>query len=452
MASAAPEVVSLRADRVSVPLETWIAYDDYVRANVAEVEPTNIHGVRCLKTRKNRRPSFNTTPNTGPVEYHITYRDSEFDSLSNAAKRMYRDVFVHMRNQIHVIPAMPSLTTVFQDTDTAHFFPTYLPFWALPLVNKIPSKLIHTWNGAQELFAGRHDALIAETLGPLPSYAEILGRILEKASTKTVCLLNHLTIAGMAHMIANVCWIEDGTLHVGLYDPMMYVRKGQGYLWALTSAYCLWKTICRDTVPVQIHNLSAYCLQTAEEEFHCAQYRIDAEYCQMYSLYFLFLYAKHRCPHTEEGLRAVVRDTFIVPPEELVRNPCEASNRFRLVMIAFIATVILFASPYREDVRDAESMLYLLGTHYMYTPPGGQRGFFSNNGYAALTSNQKAAAETKRGYELIHPNLEGRLNAILDSTELRSRNVSGGSRRRKGSKGSKRALRAKRSRGTKRKH
>jgi tetratricopeptide (TPR) repeat protein len=92
---------------------------------------------------------------------------------------------------------------------------------------------------------------------------------------------------------------------------------------------------------INIINLSLkYCVSKEGKGLRCPQYYINAEYCTIFCLYFLFCYAKNGGPDSDEGLKKTVDDSYIVSPDKLKTEPCIASNKFRLVTLSFILTVL----------------------------------------------------------------------------------------------------------------
>lgn len=454
----------LRPDKITLPLAAWIQIDDYMRARAAEIpdSTTNIYGFKCREEQPIRRSSFGEDANLEKPPAKppkITYQESEFGRLDGAMKRMYRQ----LQQSFHIPFQKPnkpvlveSFTTLFQDTDYAHFVPFILPFANLLLdIKKFP-----TYNPlySEALFRGEHDEAILTDPDTkkkeqnTSAYHGFLTTLLSQldTSSKTFCALSYITsYGGLGHVIATVLWKEDETLHVGFYDPMYYVRihgdSKDGYVDPLSIAYINWKRIMTELGrPVQIRNLSEFCV-TSEKGIHCPQYVINAEYCPMYSLYFLFLYAKHGCPHSDEGFAATVRDAFIVEPAALVRNPCSANKQFRLVMIGFILLVILFGSKKKEDIQTAYALYGMLQSEVAVWSKNPNTGFvnhtflFKENyeenqalpegerQYPSTTIPGESGVHMKPVYPIFHPDVDTLIDSVMELPLMKTN--TGGRRR-----------------------
>jgi hypothetical protein len=93
-------------------------------------------------------------------------------------------------------------------------------------------------------------------------------------------------------------------------------------------------------VKTKIRNLGHYC-HTTEKGVHCPQYIFDAEYCSIFSAYFLYLFTLAGAPHDEESIKKIVTMTFIHNPEKVRRDICKESNEFRLYIISFLLSVMI---------------------------------------------------------------------------------------------------------------
>ena len=90
---------------------------------------------------------------------------------------------------------------------------------------------------------------------------------------------------------------------------------------------------------VSITNLSSYCYMD-EKGISCLQYYINAEYCPIYSLYFLYTFSKHGGAHDEESLRAATRECYISEPSTISRYITKENNIFLVTYTSFLMTVL----------------------------------------------------------------------------------------------------------------
>lgn len=150
---------------------------------------------------------------------------------------------------------------------------------------------------------------------------------------------------GMFHGIAFVVWKNAGApgYTLAYYDPIAYQRKhtrADGATVYVNYDYAV-KTFQPKNFPgedVEFVNLSDFCLKKDETQYHCPQYTMNAEYCFMNSLYFLFKWAALGRPTEPQGLRRVVEACYIVAPAALTRANTHESMTYRVIMLSFIVT------------------------------------------------------------------------------------------------------------------
>lgn len=137
-----------------------------------------------------------------------------------------------------------------------------------------------------------------------------------------------------AHAFAIIAWKQEKTTHLAFYDSLAYRRKHLGYDFAERS----FDPARFDfSYKVKFHNLGKYCAQKEDgQDFHCPQYVMNAEYCYVYSLYFLttWITTQNATPSTK-AFRKAVTDSYIVPPEKLTRSDTRESFIFRVIMMSF---------------------------------------------------------------------------------------------------------------------
>ncbi len=325
------------------PIDKWISKLQFVKEQIETkgLNNTNIHGLQCH------------------MKGTITYDDSYFSSYSSILKALKGG----SRNST----SSPSFIQIFKSDDPSIvFYSKTLEFPGHQLLNfSRNNNNNYTYsdesnNANVNVDTSYFNNIMREKLNSnttnsiIKRYKETLQRLKSELNTqfveiynlckegKTVCALNYIDIGSTYHAVANIFWCVDDILYSCIYDPLYYIRKKKSYLIGLEvfieNINILGKI---HEIPTYIINFSDQCHYDPQKGIHCPQYVIDAEYCMVYSLYFIYLYAAHGFPKEQEGVQQVINDTFISDPAELKRNPCKATNKFRLIMMAFIMNVVL---------------------------------------------------------------------------------------------------------------
>ena len=162
------------------------------------------------------------------------------------------------------------------------------------------------------------------------------------------------------HSIAIIFWKDlEGQINCGLYDPIYFERQNENYTWGVNTLYITLTLIAKIYASelnsnshhtLNIINLSLFCLKN-EKGIHCSQYIINAEYCSMYCMYFLFLYGQQNFPKDLNSIEKIITNTFIVEPANLIRNPCRDTNIFKIVMFNFILSILIIITEDLEILR-----------------------------------------------------------------------------------------------------
>ncbi len=338
----------------------------------------NVNGIGCKK-----EPD-------GPIDYS----GSDFDSLSEYIKQYYIHIKnLFLENKRDKIIKFPSFTDAFQPNDDIQFLPYYLIFDNV-LVSKLGDE--NNLQFFNDVYSGVYDTALEDIL-LLQEYAtsnknknhikdygieriqyiheNTIDTILIGTKNTVFCSLNQIynSINTQFHTIVSVFWREPGSNNItcGVYDPIYFYRKetGKNYFFALLSFYINMKMLAKiKGVPIQIINLSEYCY-TSAKGIHCPQYIINAEYCNIYSVYFIYRYMLRGYPRTEDGLREVIRDCFIVEPSELGRNVSIPNNIFRITMMSFILTLLVLVTinpvfyNIRRDGNVKQQILQMISIH-----------------------------------------------------------------------------------------
>ena len=179
--------------------------------------------------------------------------------------------------------------------------------------------------------------------------------------TYGLCIL-HTKPLEMAHGIAYIAWKDKKKMnHFAFYDPLSYRRKktrSDGSIYYLDYDYGVnvlrWIQENAD-YKFTIHDLSDHCIRKNEEEYDCPQYQINAEYCYLYSLHFLYTWAHLGKQITEDGFRDAIIKSYIIPMDKLTRSYTAETLKYRVIMMSFIVTV--FAKYFMLLTKEQKKLL-----------------------------------------------------------------------------------------------
>lgn len=135
-----------------------------------------------------------------------------------------------------------------------------------------------------------------------------------------------------AHASAFIVWRHTLRKYkFAFYDPLDHKRGKKSFDYAERAFVS-----DRFTQKIEFINLNVYCYHKDPEEFHCSQYIMNAEYCYVYSLFFLHSWIKFGSKLHRNNFRKVITATYIVDPEKLTRANNKESMIYRIVMMAFV--------------------------------------------------------------------------------------------------------------------
>jgi hypothetical protein len=343
-------------DMMPLSINKFIEYDTHIKNEFSKSSTNNnINGLKCYDSSNK-----------------INYSNSEFGTLHYYIKSYYTaiiktkliisflSVFLNEKSNkgIYIHD-----TILFKATDKIRLY--YLSSLVhnnnnktidadMILYNKLYNKSINFHEESNNLDEPYKEA--SEDLNE--AYIKYFNDMLHIARQKPVGFLNYINIPFMRilHCISIIVFYDKNTYYFKIYDPMFYKRKDKSYVVPLIIAYIYIELLAnKKKIKVDIENISeTYCVKS-DKGIHCSQYVIDAEYCSMYSLYFLFLFGKNNFDITNEGLKKIVDETFISNPTDLKRNQCIESNHFRIVFMSFIMTILIIIS-------DDEQLLNLINS------------------------------------------------------------------------------------------
>lgn len=140
---------------------------------------------------------------------------------------------------------------------------------------------------------------------------------------------------GSAHASAFVCWKVGRHYRFAFYDPLSYKRNRKSYDF-IERAFVK----NRFEQNIEFIDLSKYCLHK-ENDFHCVQYVMNAEYCYIYALHFLAKWIQVGGETNLPSLRKAVKATYVVDPKKLTRNNSIESMTFRLELMRFLCSSLI---------------------------------------------------------------------------------------------------------------
>jgi hypothetical protein len=157
-----------------------------------------------------------------------------------------------------------------------------------------------------------------------------------KTSLMGICIQKNEHMQS-AHACAFIVWKSSSKRYkFAFYDPLDHKKGKKSFDYAERAFVS-----GRFTQKIEFINLNKYCFHKTPEEFHCSQYIINAEYCYIYSLFFLHKWIEYGKKLHRSNFRKTIKATYIVSPEKLTRANDNESLKYRLLMMAFICSSLL---------------------------------------------------------------------------------------------------------------
>lgn len=167
---------------------------------------------------------------------------------------------------------------------------------------------------------------VLDVLDSLPIKETLIGVIIFKSEAMQ-----------SAHAVAFISWKSGKSKYnFAYYDSLSYKKAKSSYDYAE-------RILVKENFQKNINfiPLSKFCYHKTPEEFHCSQYVINAEYCYLYAIYFLFQWIYHGKLLTTSSFKKVVEATYIVSPKNLSRINNKDSMIYRVIMMAFIVKSLI---------------------------------------------------------------------------------------------------------------
>ena len=150
-----------------------------------------------------------------------------------------------------------------------------------------------------------------------------------------ICIQKNLYMKS-AHACAFIIWKNKTKYKFAFYDPLSHTKKKQTFDYAERAFVSI-----RFNEKIEFINLNIYCFHKTPEQFHCSQYVMNAEYCYIYSLYFLKKWLEFGAKKHRATFRKTIKSTYIVKPESLTRANNKDSMIYRVVMMEFVCKTLV---------------------------------------------------------------------------------------------------------------
>ena len=254
------------------------------------------------------------SPNSGRITYNKIVDKNSFAVFSDIITSI---VPLHIVNDPDKNHRLPSLANVLIDTfPDAHVYPKYL---------YMNATMTEYMDYEDEEDQENMDDLLAE-LDDLPIKTPLVGLVIQKSE--------HM---GSAHAIAFVTWKPSARKYkLAYYDSLAHNKGAKSYDFADRAFLAP-----RFTQKIEFINLTTYCFHKTPNEYHCSQYVINAEYCYVYSVFFLHTWLEYGAKMHRASFKKAIKATYIVDPAKLTRVNNKESMIYRVVMMAFICRTFL---------------------------------------------------------------------------------------------------------------
>lgn len=169
---------------------------------------------------------------------------------------------------------------------------------------------------------------LVEHLENLPMKTPLIGVAVQKSEPMQ-----------SAHAIAFIAWKTNKIVKFAYYDPLAHKRGNKEFDFT-DRAF----VESRFETKFEFINLNEYCFKPNPEkpaDFHCSQYVINAEYCYIYSVFFLHKWIEFGSKLHRATFRKAITATYIVHPSKLTRTNTKESMIYRVVMMQFICQTFL---------------------------------------------------------------------------------------------------------------
>ncbi len=258
------------------------------------------------------------SPTTGRITYNKVVNKTSFAVFSDIVESV---IPMNMVMNPEKQERLPSMANVFHELlpasqKSVHIYPQYLYMNAT-----LDEFMEHETEEDQD----NMDRLV-EVLDELDVGMPVVGLTIHKNEAMQ-----------SAHASAFIAWRSSDTKYkFAFYDPLAYYKdEKRSYDYAERSFVA-----SRFDQAISFVNLHQYCYHKTPKEFHCSQYVMNAEYCYIFSLYFLFVWIHMGCKRKLTAFQKAIEATYVVSPEKLTRADNRESMIYRVIMMAFVCKTL----------------------------------------------------------------------------------------------------------------
>jgi hypothetical protein len=253
-----------------------------------------------------------TSPTTGKITYNKVVSKKSFAIFTDIITSIVPLDIINDPSKQHLLPSIANILTT--TSTPPYIYPIYLIL-----------------NATMEEYMDYEDEEDQENMSELlSSLTEIKIPIIGIAIQKS----EHM---GSAHAIAFIAWkYTNSKYKFAYYDSLAYKRGNNSYDYT-DRAFVKH----RFSQNIEFINLNEYCFHKNEKDFHCLQYIINAEYCYIYSLFFLKKWLDNGAKLHRATFKKSIVQTYIVKPELLTRANNKESMIYRVIMMAFICQSLI---------------------------------------------------------------------------------------------------------------
>lgn len=290
------------------------------------------------KVIENKNVSSYQSPSSGRITYNKIASPQNFAAFTDIITSIVPLDIVNDSSKNHKIPSI-ALTLKEQTKNTPiKIYPQYL-FLNATMEEYMDYEDEEDNENMEELL---------DEVQKLPHKTPLIGVAIQKSEAM-----------GSAHAIAFIAWHINKKSFFAYYDPLAYKRGSKGYDYTDRA----FQKSRFSSLPYKLDfiNLNEYCFKspTTPGDFHCSQYVINAEYCYIYSTFFLYKWIQQGHKIHRASFHKAITSTYIVHPSKLTRTDTKESMIYRVVMMMFICKTFLtylkkLTKPQKKIIKDSE--------------------------------------------------------------------------------------------------
>jgi hypothetical protein len=282
------------------------------------------------KLNENNEVSGYTSPTSGRITYNKVVSKRSFAAFTDIITSIVPLDVVNDPDNNHLLPSIANVLKKQKYADTI-INKKYIYKQYLFLNATMDEYMDYEDEEDQENMTS-----LLESIDDLPLKTPMIGITIQKSEAM-----------GSAHASAFIVWkhaskkqVYKFTYKFAYYDPLAHRKKTKSYDYAERAFIP-----SRFEQDIEFINLNEYCFRKEKDnhpsEFHCSQYIMNAEYCYMYSLYFLHKWLGFGAKLHRASFKKAIKSTYIVPPEKLTRENNKDSMIYRVVMMQFVCDTFL---------------------------------------------------------------------------------------------------------------